>query len=69
VPIAPHDIIDYWFAEPVRKRWFRSTPDLDAQIGERFGATWQQAAGGAIIGRPSTAEELAYLASNEAFTG
>lgn len=48
VSIAPHDVIDYWFAEPMRKHWFRSTPDLDARIRDRFGAIWRQAAGGEL---------------------
>jgi uncharacterized protein (DUF924 family) len=43
----------------MRKHWFRSTPDLDARIRGRFEAVWRQAAGG----------ELAYMASEEAFTG
>jgi len=62
VSIAPHDVIEYWFAEPMRSRWFRSTPDLDAQIRERFESVWQQATGGELSAWMQTAEGSLALA-------
>ncbi|MBT8429851.1 MAG: DUF924 domain-containing protein [Gammaproteobacteria bacterium] len=60
--MAPHDIIDYWFAEPMRKHWFRSTPDLDTQIRVRFEAVWRQAAGGELSAWMRTAQGSLALA-------
>lgn len=43
---APEDVLSFWFGEPARdaatygvkaKRWFMGGPDLDREIGERFG--------------------------------
>lgn len=62
VPVAPHDVIDFWFAETMRKHWFRSTPNLDAQIRERFGTLWQQAAGGELSAWMQTAQGSLALA-------
>ena len=60
--IEPQDVIDYWFAEPMRKRWFRSTPDLDARIRDRFEAVWRQAAGGELSAWMRTAQGSLALA-------
>lgn len=37
------EILSFWFSERVRPLWFRSTPEFDAEIRERFEATWQTA--------------------------
>lgn len=42
------DIIAFWFADGMHKRWFGTDPAFDAQIRERFEATWQAGAGGAL---------------------
>ena len=41
--INTQTIIDFWFSERVRPLWFRSTPEFDAEVLERFEATWQAA--------------------------
>ena len=38
------EILDYWFAPGMEKRWFRSSPTLDDEIRQHFLATWQAAA-------------------------
>ncbi|AHE97594.1 DUF924 family protein [Thioalkalivibrio paradoxus] len=38
------DVLDFWFSEPVRPLWFRSTPAFDEQLRERYRAVWQTAA-------------------------
>ena len=32
----PQNIIDFWFAEDVRERWFDSTPEFDRQLRVRY---------------------------------
>ena len=39
----PEEIIDFWFADDTRKRWFDSTPEFDRQLRERFRETWERA--------------------------
>ena len=53
-PVA-EDILTFWFgttdlsAEFERKQvWFRSTPEFDREIAERFGEIHERAAGGAF---------------------
>lgn len=41
-------VIDFWFADDMQPFWFRSTPDLDAQIRARFESIWLSAASGAL---------------------
>ncbi|WP_242632934.1 DUF924 family protein [Thiothrix fructosivorans] len=44
--ITPDDILDFWYKPPMSEHWFASTPVIDADIRERFGALWEQAAAG-----------------------
>ncbi len=46
--VAPKDILDFWFAEPMRSKWFASTPQLDAAIKARFEHVWQVATRGEL---------------------
>ncbi|MBT9612763.1 MAG: DUF924 domain-containing protein [Burkholderiales bacterium] len=39
----PTDILDFWFAEAMRSKWFASTPQLDAAIKEQFERVWEAA--------------------------
>jgi len=39
----PTDILDFWFAEAMRSKWFASTPQLDAEIKEQFEPIWEAA--------------------------
>lgn len=36
---TPVDVLDVWFSDSSRKRWFNSTPDFDAEILQRFERT------------------------------
>lgn len=53
------ELIEFWFSEPVAKRWFNSTPEFDQELRDRFMPTydaacqgrlddWQQSAQGAL---------------------
>jgi uncharacterized protein (DUF924 family) len=49
------EVLDYWFGAPGeaehgahREMWFRGGPEIDAEIAERFGALYEQAATGAF---------------------
>ena len=44
----PKDIIDFWFSEDSRKRWFNSTPEFDRLLSERYLETWEQARRGQL---------------------
>jgi len=41
--IQADDIIDYWYADRIRPCWFKSTPELDAEIRDRYRDVWEQA--------------------------
>lgn len=36
-------VLEFWFSPRVRRLWFRSTPEFDQEIQERFEETWQAA--------------------------
>jgi len=38
------EILDFWYAEANTKKWFKSTPEFDAEIKKRFESLWQSAA-------------------------
>jgi uncharacterized protein (DUF924 family) len=44
----PQEIVDLWFSDEVRKLWFKSTPEFDAQLRERYQLLWQQASQGEL---------------------
>lgn len=44
----PTDILDFWFAEEMRSKWFASTPQLDASIKEQFEPVWEAAVNGEL---------------------
>lgn len=39
--VEPGALLEFWFAPGMEKRWFRSTPALDAEITERFADIWR----------------------------
>lgn len=41
-------VLDFWFSAEVRPLWFRSTPEFDAAIRQRFEGTWQAARDGEL---------------------
>lgn len=47
-PAGPDAVLDFWFAPGMEKRWFRSTPALDAEIRARFQPLWQLGRDGAL---------------------
>lgn len=44
----PEEILEFWYSERIRKRWFDSTPVLDAEIKEKYEATWEHALAGEL---------------------
>ncbi len=40
---TPKDLLDFWFAAGMQKRWFRASPTLDDEIRQRFETSWQAA--------------------------
>lgn len=52
---SPAEVLDFWFADGMRRRWFRSTPEFDALVKDRFETRWQQAATGRLDGWAETA--------------
>lgn len=49
-------LLDFWFSDPMRRHWFASTPERDAEIRDRFERLWQQAATGALDAWQDTPE-------------
>lgn len=50
------EIIDFWFSDEVRQRWFKSTLEFDRQLTERFEETWERARRGDLDHWMQTAE-------------
>lgn len=44
--MEPFNIINFWYSEAMRKHWFSSTPEIDAEIRDRYEQTWIRAAQG-----------------------
>ena len=36
------EILTYWFSDAVRSHWFSSTPELDAEMKDKFLTLWKQ---------------------------
>jgi len=51
----PDQVLEFWFGEAARKRWFRSTPVFDSKIREQFENTWQAARDGRLADWEKTA--------------
>jgi len=45
---APQDIIDFWFSERARKKWWKKDEGFDQEIRERFAAVHRSAAAGKL---------------------
>jgi len=50
------EVIDFWYSESVRQRWFKSTPAFDEQIKSLYEPLWLAAAEGGYDHWQSTAE-------------
>jgi len=48
IVVSWRDILDFWFSDAAKPLWFRSTPEFDEALRERFLATWQAAAAGEL---------------------
>ena len=46
--ITPKEIIDFWFSDKVKKRWFSSTPEFDKRLTEKYEAVWEKASSGGL---------------------
>lgn len=55
-PLTPEQVLDFWFAEPSRARWFNSTPDYDQEVRERFADAWEQARHDRLAGWEQSAD-------------
>ena len=42
------EILEYWIEEVGPKGWYRSDPDIDQEIRDRFMETWEAAASGSL---------------------
>jgi uncharacterized protein (DUF924 family) len=42
------EVLDFWFSEETRGRWFEPTPAFDREIRERFADLWARAARGEL---------------------
>jgi uncharacterized protein (DUF924 family) len=57
-------LLGFWYAPAMRRRWFASTPELDAAIRERFEPLWQRARSGELddwLAQPDSALALVIL--------
>jgi uncharacterized protein (DUF924 family) len=60
--IEYHELLDTWYSPRLRRRWFASTPELDAEIRRRFEALWHRAVAGTLDAWQETAEGALALA-------
>lgn len=51
---SAQEVLEFWFADENAVRWFVRDPDFDATVRERFGATLEAAAAGALDGWAAT---------------
>ena len=56
------NILDYWYSNEMRTRWFASTPALDDEIRSKFETLWQRASRGELDDWKQTAEGCLALA-------
>lgn len=42
-PVTPESIVEYWYSEKVKSRWFNSTSEFDQEIKERYENIWIEA--------------------------
>ena len=48
------EILDFWFSDTAKPRWFQSTPDFDENLRERFLDVFEQAEAGSLQNWGST---------------
>lgn len=47
---TPQSVLEFWFSDSARKRWFKSSAGFDHELTERFLVTWRSAAAGELAG-------------------
>lgn len=50
------DVLDFWYAEENSQKWFKSTPEFDNLIKQRFESLWELAASHKLQNWQQTAE-------------
>jgi uncharacterized protein (DUF924 family) len=55
------DILDFWFSDHVRKKWFEADREFDAELKERFGALSAKAVAGDLEAWRQTADGVVAL--------
>lgn len=64
----PEEILGYWLDEIGPSGWYVGSPELDAEIVEKFGDTWQDAREGALsLWLTYPTGSLAYIILNDQF--
>jgi len=46
--IEPVDIISFWYLQRIKEQWFKSTPELDNEIKDKYYLLWKKAASGGL---------------------
>ncbi|MDD5331148.1 MAG: DUF924 domain-containing protein [Sulfuricella sp.] len=60
--ITSDDILNFWYSDRMRPRWFDSTPELDAEIRASYEPLWRTAGSGALDSWKASAEGCLALA-------
>ena len=60
--IDPGVLIEFWYLPRVSACWFKSTPQLDTEIRQRFEVLWREARGGGLEAWEQTAQGCLALA-------
>ena len=58
---SAQSIVAFWFSDTVRPLWFKSTPEFDNQLRDRFETLWQDAAEGKLDSWAENAEGVMAL--------
>ena len=54
--ISSDGIIQFWYSEPMSLHWFKSTPEIDLLIKEKYQSLWSEATAGKMDVWKQTAE-------------
>ena len=42
-PVTPHSIIEFWYSENVKSKWFNSSLEFDKEIKNQYESVWKDA--------------------------
>lgn len=59
--LTPHEVLEFWYADSMRKHWFKSTDAIDSDILQRFEASWREASEGRFDHWKASAESCLAL--------